>query len=399
MCAEDKNTILNFICSGDIIKTNMMKGNKGNIYMIKRNVNVDLFRIIATLFVVGLHVLGQGGILRNASPGGTKYWVAWLFEICALCAVNCFALISGYVMVNKTIKSKRIIGLWFQVLFYSLGITALFFVFLPESRTIKNLIIALLPITGKQWWYISSYFVLLFFVPFLNEAINHISQQVYKRLLIVALVGICCIDCVVPMDAFVINDGYSPIWLIIVYLFGAYIRKSGLHQKITPSKSILGFFLVNILTFLSKFTIYFVTEIFLGEAKFENVFLSYISITILTSAIFLFLFCLNVKINDFASKIINILSPVTLGVYLVHVHPLVYDFILRDAFAWLVHKPLIVMILCIFIAILFIFVLCTAIELLRIQFFKLINLDKLSEIIGNKANSFIQRVLKTKIDE
>ena len=41
--------------------------------MIERNVNVDLFRVIATLFVVVLHVLGQGGISKNTSPGGTQY--------------------------------------------------------------------------------------------------------------------------------------------------------------------------------------------------------------------------------------------------------------------------------------------------------------------------------------
>ena len=97
--------------------------------MEKRNYNIDLFRIIAAFFVTVLHVLGQGGILESTSPSEINYWIAWFLEICAYGAVNCFALISGYVMVNKTIKTKNIIGLWFQVLFYSLLFTSLFFVF------------------------------------------------------------------------------------------------------------------------------------------------------------------------------------------------------------------------------------------------------------------------------
>ena len=71
--------------------------------MEKRNYNIDLFRIIAAFFVTVLHVLGQGGILESTSPTETNYWIAWFLEICAYCVVNCFALISGYVMVIKTV--------------------------------------------------------------------------------------------------------------------------------------------------------------------------------------------------------------------------------------------------------------------------------------------------------
>ena len=32
-------------------------------------------------------------------------------------------------------------------------------------------------------------------------------------------------------DAFGTNDGYSAIWLMILYLVGGYIRKYGQHEK------------------------------------------------------------------------------------------------------------------------------------------------------------------------
>lgn len=365
--------------------------------MEKRNYNVDLFRIIAAFLVTVLHVLGKGGILESTSPTETNYWIAWFLEICAYCAVNCFALISGYVMVNKTVKVKNILGLWFQVLFYSLLFTSLFFVFLPESRSIKNMIVAVIPILGKQWWYVSSYFALCFFIPFLNKTINNISQQTNKKVLLLILFVICCIDCVLPIDAFTLNDGYSAIWLVIVYLFGAYIRKYDICEKTTSFKCIIGFFAMIVLTFVSKITIWFFTKSVFGQAKFENTFISYISITILLSAIFLFLFCLKIKINNLASKVIYFVSPAALGVYLIHAHPLIFEFLIKDAFVSFATKTPIVMILCIIVASVAIFVLCAIIELLRIQIFKSIKVSQLSEFMAQKINDFYLKVFEMKL--
>lgn len=359
--------------------------------MVKRNYNVDLFRVIAAFLVTVLHVLGKGAILKSTLPSESNYWIAWFMEICAYCAVNCFALISGYVMVNKTVKAKSIVGLWFQVLFYSLLITALFFVFMPESRSIRALVFAFMPVLGKQWWYVSSYFALFFFIPFLNKAINHISQQTYKKLLLLILFGICCMDCILPKDTFVLNKGYSPIWLMIVYLFGAYIKKYDVAKKITSIQCIVGYCVMVVSTLVSKNVIRWLTKIAFGHAKYENTFISYISITILLSAIFLFLFCLKIKINSTASKLISFVSPAALGVYLIHVHPLVFNHLIKNAFVSFATQSPMVMILLVIAASLSIFVLCTIIELLRIQVFKLLKVGKLSQWIARKMNDMYLR--------
>ncbi len=361
--------------------------------MIKRESNIDLFRIIATVFVIVLHVLGQGGILQN-SQNCVAYYVASFLQISAVCAVNCFALISGYLMVNKNIKLKSIIGLWLQVAFYSVVFTALFFAFMPETRTIKNLVVAFFPIISRRWWYISSYFAMFFFIPFLNTAINNISKQTYTKFLLVILIGICVVGCISPIDAFVLNNGYSAIWLIIVYLFGAYIKKYELSKKITALKGLIGFFVMILLTFLSKVIISILTYIVLGEAKYDGIFISYVSITIFLAAVFLFLFCLNIKVGSFASKLIFFISPVSLGVYLIHVHPLVFDFIMKDAFALLTHKSVLIMLLGILAATVLIFVVCAVIELIRIQLFKLVRINKLCEFADKKVNTIYLKVFE-----
>lgn len=137
------------------------------------------------------------------------------------------------------------------------------------------------------------------------------------------------------------------------------IKKYNVSEKITAFKSLLGFFAMIVLTFASKIIIRLLTERIFGQAKFENVFISYISITIFLSAVFLFLFCLNIKISDAASKPIYFLAPVSLGVYLIHVHPLVFEFLLKDAFASFANKPLAIMVLYVLVAALLIFAVCT----------------------------------------
>ena len=70
----------------------------------ERNYGIDLLRIVSMLMVVVLHVLGQGGVLKTSTPLSIGYSVAWILEIAAYCAVNCYALISGYVGVNSKFK-------------------------------------------------------------------------------------------------------------------------------------------------------------------------------------------------------------------------------------------------------------------------------------------------------
>ena len=69
----------------------------------ERNYGIDLLRIISMFMVVVLHVVGHGGVL-NATIGLTlKGEIAWAIEIASYCAVNCYALITGFVAY----KSQR----------------------------------------------------------------------------------------------------------------------------------------------------------------------------------------------------------------------------------------------------------------------------------------------------
>ena len=73
--------------------------------IIKRNYGIDALRLISMFMVVVLHVLGQGGVLKAAKNG--QYIISWLLEIIAYCAVNCYAIISGYVGYSDVASFSR----------------------------------------------------------------------------------------------------------------------------------------------------------------------------------------------------------------------------------------------------------------------------------------------------
>lgn len=98
-----------------------------------RNYGIDLLRLVSMFFVVMLHVLAQGGVLENAS--GIQYAISWYMEITAYCAVNCYALISGYVCYREEetpYNYAGYLGFWIPVFIYSFGITVAFSVFVRK---------------------------------------------------------------------------------------------------------------------------------------------------------------------------------------------------------------------------------------------------------------------------
>ena len=64
--------------------------------------------------------------LSAALPFSLAYDLAWLVEAAAYCAVDCFALISGYVGYGRRHGCAGLASLCAQTAFYTLGATLAF---------------------------------------------------------------------------------------------------------------------------------------------------------------------------------------------------------------------------------------------------------------------------------
>lgn len=86
----------------------------------ERNHGIELLRIFAMLLAAVLHILKKGGVITASEGNLAAYSTVWLLEAAAYCAVNCYALISGYVGYSdrpKPLRLARCIELWLQVVF------------------------------------------------------------------------------------------------------------------------------------------------------------------------------------------------------------------------------------------------------------------------------------------
>lgn len=334
---------------------------------------IDLLRIVSMFMILILHVLGQGGILAATSPtdSAAHYNVAWLLEICAYCAVNCYALISGYVGIKSKFKFTNIIFLWLQVAFYTVSITLIFSFVKPEAVTAQQYWAAFFPVMKRAYWYFSAYFCMFFFIPVLNFLVNNMKKR-ELRLTVIFIVVLFSVFYTVARtgyfgnavdDLFVTAKGYSPLWLALLYLVGAYISKHRADFKIRPIYCFVVYIIAILITWAEKICLP------------KSVLVSYTSPTILVCAIALLLAFSQLKLTRL-SPVIKFLSPLAFSVYLMHVHPLVWQYFMKGRFSSYAELPAPLMALSVIGTALLIYLLCSAIDLIRHYLFKLLRLKQ-----------------------
>ena len=201
--------------------------------MKQRNYGLDLLRMAAMFLVAVLHVLGAGGVLDSAAPLSPDYMTAWLLETAAFCAVNCYALLSGFVGLGGRFRYANLALLWCQVAFYTLLIPVVFALARPGTVGEWALLRGFFPAMSNHYWYFTAYFALFFFIPVLNFLVERLGERQMKAL-VISLVAVFSLLPTVfqtrvlpifPGDLFMEYGGYSPLWLAVLYVLGAYARK------------------------------------------------------------------------------------------------------------------------------------------------------------------------------
>ncbi len=347
--------------------------------MTKRNTGINLFKLFSMFMIALLHILGMGGIIE-ASTGINGYYSIFFLQNAAFCAVNCYALASGYLMFGKKIKASRIAALWFEVFFYSVVISAVMISIYRELFSARNIVYALTPIISKQYWYMTAYFLMYLFIPMMNKFAEAADKRSFMAALFV-IIFFATGSFIIGKDGFKFSEGYSPIWLMVMFLVGAYMKKFGVGAKMKSNVALL-FYIISV-------GCNFVLNIFFEETM-RNIFtdgtvnyLSYTSPFVVLSAIFLFIFFSKLKFGKKTEQLINYITPAALGVYLIHTHPLVFDKLIRNIGLPLVNYGTAAMIFGSIAMALAVFIICIVTDLLRIRLFRLIRIDALCKNLDN----------------
>ena len=361
-----------------------------------RNYGIDLLRIVSMIMVVILHILSQGGMIEQLSHLSVKHCVVWFMEIAAYCAVNCYALISGFTGYGRKFKPSGIVSLWFQVIFYTVGITVLFKLFSNTTYIgIYKLISSFLPVTFNYYWYFTAYFALFFITPVLNHIVETLSE---KRLfiLIITLVSVFSIFSTMvgnlfSNDIFNINDGYSFIWLAILYIIGAFIKKREFGFKIKSRIWVITYFICVLITLFVTIFIPVVTNKFNIFIIFDKILINYASPTILLCAISLLIIFAKLNLKEMCCKLVSFFSTASFAVYIIHVHPCIWEFI-KNRFIVYIELNVFLMVLAVIITAIAIWLVCSMVDKIRQFIFKIIKFDLLAIKISKLIEKLVNKI-------
>ena len=112
---------------------------------------IELLRILATFYIILLHVVGQGGVAAASGGGKGTYMASYLLLALAYPAVNCYALISGFVGCKSRFKLSRLLSLWLTVVFVNLAVWGAFRLLAPEMAASFSLAACLKPILTNEY--------------------------------------------------------------------------------------------------------------------------------------------------------------------------------------------------------------------------------------------------------
>ncbi len=329
-----------------------------NRQALKRNYGVDALRILAMFLIIIWHMLGHGGMLAHAEAFSDQYQVVWSLEIIASCAVNCYALISGYVGVGARYKYSNLAMIWLRTLFYSAGISLLFVVFMPGTLSFKTIIKSFFPVAFGEYWYVTAYAGLFLLMPLLNLAIKKMTKKQLGIVLGTALFAFSAVPTVLRKDVFCLNNGCSTLWLIILYFLGGFLREYDILSKLRTKKIVMGYIVVVI----SSIVLRNICEAFgfYGTFLFTNT-----SPIVLTSSVCLLLMFARWRVGSVGIRIIELLAPLSFSVYLIHDNNLVREFLMKDAFVKYLNLPPFVLLLVIISTAVCIYLVCSVIDVVR----------------------------------
>ena len=342
----------------------------------ERHGGIDLFRVVAMFMVVILHVNGIGGVLRN--PANTALSPLWFIssaiQILCVIAVNCFALITGFVNVGRKTKIKNLISLWLQAFFISIVVFAVKIIIQEEVFSFTLLLKRIFIVTFNRWWYFTAYFLLFLFIPILNLAMEKFGKVLMASLIIALGVLFCIIGFVMPGDVFGLISGYSFLWLAYLYLVGAYIKKYDFKISIKgkPVKAWV-YLVIYLVISVLHFVVGFVYS-YINEYRKVPVLSDYTFVLNLLSAVALLLFFANLKFKT--GKTLMFFSSTSFGVYLIHIAVGV-----SDKFTFLLNYHWAITVALVIACAIAIYLACTIIEYLRQLLFKACRINTLTEKI------------------
>lgn len=361
-----------------------------------REYGLDVLRALSMLFVIMVHILGHGALETAYSSGTVGNIVVTFLQTAVYPAVNCFVLISGYLLTDKPFRLSRLLQIWFTAVFWSVAIQCAFYIVNPSDISFGKTLFMFLPVLNGRYWFLNAYIVMILASPFLNHLLNTLPFWKIRALLL-ASTTVFCIAPVLALnnDVFVTQNGYSFPWFMVLYLTGGYIKK-----YISRPKKDYPFLIAYFVFCLFQLLWIVGVDMFGADILFpcKNMFMKYTSVLIYGEAICLLMYFRserNCRLTVL-SRICGYFSPMVFSVYLIHDHPLIRTELMAERFSGAAQYPLPLVFISVIAIAPGIFMVCILLDFFRYHLFKLLKIPTLINRCGDWITDKISALLMRK---
>lgn len=188
----------------------------------RRDSNLELFRIVTMLLIIAHHYVVNSGLYHEVLPeepisGKTVFY--YLFGAWGKTGINCFVLITGYFMCTSSISLRKYSKLLLEVLFYNIVLTCVFALARPEEFSVVRFVYNIMPVKSVAQGFVGAFLLFYLFIPFLNILIRQLDR--IKHLLLIAL----CLFTYTVIGTMPLPVSMNYVsWFCVIYLIGSYLR-------------------------------------------------------------------------------------------------------------------------------------------------------------------------------
>lgn len=345
-----------------------------------RQVQFELLRIVAMLGVVmnhvfnyGLRIYGDYHAEVSDASGGAVWTVLQMFKLLALPSVNCYVLITGYFLFDRlSLRTRGLWKVWITTWLYAVGIYLFCAVTGLVTFDATELLRHATPILSNDYWFVTSYVVLLLLAPFISRVMMRATQRQYLWALLAG--GVVCFQ---PLLGWFLMDEQQILLFVYLYMIGGYIHRFA--DELLPLRRAAVCFLA-VLAVMFAYTLY--KNLRDGDNSFDVFAMAYHGL-VLPQSVALFCVAKGLRIqSERLKRVVFSLAPLSFAVYVIHTQPLVHRWLWDESFRFLsCRPPLLLPLDCIAIT-LAVFFVCIVIEGIR---------QNVSRLLGQFSSKLIRR--------
>lgn len=188
-----------------------------------RSSNIELYRIIMMLIIIAHHLVVNSWVMAdfdfNNITGNMIF--LYLFGFGGKPMINGFLLITGYFSIKGKFTIEKALKVLAEIVFYKVGFYFLFCLIGIQTFEVQSFKESLFYVFyAGHTAFPAAYFWLYLLTPFLNKLVDGLSKRNYQCLLGILLMYFTIISTVIDSV-----DTFNELgWYVTVYLIGGYLR-------------------------------------------------------------------------------------------------------------------------------------------------------------------------------